>query len=572
MRYVLLACDYDGTIAESSTVDRLTIEAIERCLRSGRKLVLATGRLLDDLLTIFPQAEMFHRIIAENGAIAYDPATRTKRRLAEAPPAELVARLRSEGVAPLVVGEVIVATEVPNETVVLEAIRDLGLGHQIVFNNQAVMVLPPGVDKGSALRGVLDELMISPHNVVAVGDAENDHALLGVAESSVAVANALPLLQQRADWVTQGKAGKGICQLIDQLLADDLACLDASLKRHRLLLGRASSGEEISIAPYESRLLIAGPSGSGKSQTTLALLERMMGQGYQVCLFDPEGDYEHLESAVTLGGPDWPPSIEEMMQLLQSPSAQIVVNLLGMKLEDRPAFFARALGHLQDLRARAGRPHWLVIDEAHHLLPASWDAARLTLPQDLGSFVAVTVHPEKVSDVLLRMVGLVIAVGDEPDKTLANFAEATGRSVPPGTWSKARQPGEVIVWSPDAGAAPERVEVLPASWVHRRHTRKYARGELEPDRSFYFRGPNEKMNLRAQNLQLFVQLANGVDDETWTHHLRHGDYSRWIRDGIRDDRLANRIEDIEHDAGLSADASKQLVTKAIDESYTNPAK
>ena len=84
----------------------------------------------------------------------------------------------------------------------------------------------------------------------------------------------------------------------------------------------------------------------------------------------------------------------------------------------------------------------------------------------------------------------------------------------------------------------------------RRHTRKYAEGELGPDRSFYFRGPEGALNLRAQNLSLFVQMADGVDDATWQHHLAAGDYSAWARDSIKDDELAADFAAVERDASL----------------------
>jgi len=62
----------------------------------------------------------------------------------------------------------------------------------------------------------------------------------------------------------------------------------------------------------------------------------------------------------------------------------------------------------------------------------------------------------------------------------------------------------------------------PEAW-QKRHIRKYAEGELGTDKSFYFRGPDGSLNLRAQNLSIFLQMAEGVDDNTWTHHLRSGE-------------------------------------------------
>ena len=89
------------------------------------------------------------------------------------------------------------------------------------------MVLPTGVNKATGLRGVLKEMHLDPENVVAVGDAENDHAFLSMCGIGVAVSNALPMLKERADLVTQGARGAGVTELIDRILATDLADIPA---------------------------------------------------------------------------------------------------------------------------------------------------------------------------------------------------------------------------------------------------------------------------------------------------------------------------------------------------------
>ena len=76
MRYFCLCCDYDGTIARDGRVAASTIEALKRVRASGRKLVLATGRELNDLLRVFPEVSIFDRVVAENGALVQRPATR----------------------------------------------------------------------------------------------------------------------------------------------------------------------------------------------------------------------------------------------------------------------------------------------------------------------------------------------------------------------------------------------------------------------------------------------------------------------------------------------------------------
>src|ERR1700730_644659 len=102
----------------------------------------------------------------------------------------------------------------------------------------------------------------------------------------------------------------------------------------------------------------------------------------------------------------------------------------------------------------------------------------------------------------------------------------------------------------------------------RRHTRKYAEGDLGEDRSFYFRGPEGRLNLRAQNLALFLQIAEGVDDSTWLHHLRAGDYSRWLKESIKDPELASEVAEIEENEALDASESRIRVKEAVDRRYT----
>ncbi|HWI57679.1 MAG TPA: HAD-IIB family hydrolase, partial [Bacillota bacterium] len=187
MRYYALATDYDGTLAAAGAVDQKTVEALRRFKASGRKLLLVTGRELEDLLQIFPQAQLCDRIVAENGGLLYRPDTREIRLLSGSPPAALVDCLRQRGVAPLAVGRVLLATHEPHQAAVLQAIHDLGLEYQIIFNKGAVMVLPSGVNKASGVKAALKELSLSRHNVAAVGDAENDHAMLDFCAFSAAV-------------------------------------------------------------------------------------------------------------------------------------------------------------------------------------------------------------------------------------------------------------------------------------------------------------------------------------------------------------------------------------------------
>ncbi|HZV07455.1 MAG TPA: HAD family hydrolase [Gemmataceae bacterium] len=222
MRYLALATDYDGTLASGGTVAEPTWEALHRLKTSGRKLILVTGRELEELRSICPNLDLFDRVVAENGGVLYRPATRDQELLASPPPQEFLQTLRDQGVNPLDVGRTIVATFRPYEMIVLQTIANLGLELQVIFNKDSVMVLPTGVDKATGLKAALHELSLSPHNVVAVGDAENDHAFLTMCGCSAAVANALPMLKIAAEIITAGAEGQGVVELIEELLANDL--------------------------------------------------------------------------------------------------------------------------------------------------------------------------------------------------------------------------------------------------------------------------------------------------------------------------------------------------------------
>ncbi|HEY1379790.1 MAG TPA: HAD-IIB family hydrolase, partial [Gemmataceae bacterium] len=163
-------------------------------------------------------------------------------------PPPFLDQLRRRGVAPVSVGRAIVATWEPHEKAVFEAIRDLGLEMQVIFNKGAVMVLPSGVNKATGLQAALADLGLTPDRVVAVGDAENDHALLDLCGCGAAVANALPMLRARADIDLKADHGAGVVELIDMLLADDLA-------------GCAAKAETRRTTDAAARAPAAGPAG-----------------------------------------------------------------------------------------------------------------------------------------------------------------------------------------------------------------------------------------------------------------------------------------------------------------------
>jgi hypothetical protein len=239
------------------------------------------------------------------------------------------------------------------------------------------------------------------------------------------------------------------------------------------------------------------------------------------------------------------------------------VNLLGIEVSERPAYFSKLMGQISGLRAATGRPHWLILDEAHHLMPNTQDIEHTSLPKNLASAIFVTTRPRNLAEAALHSVGLVLGVGDEAAEVLAEFASVTQKPVPAET--SLPENDAILVWNPIGMHAPLAVTVGTAKRTHRRHTRKYAEGRLGEDKSFYFRGSTGALNLRAYNLATFLQLAAGVDDATWLYHLKRGDYTAWLREAIKDEALAAEVQRSESDG--DAMSSREQVANAIKRKY-----
>lgn len=221
MTYHAIATDYDGTLATDSVVAAETWATLSDFRQGGGRVFLVTGREFEDLKRVCPALDRFDAVIAENGGVLYWPADDVIIPQGSAPPAEFVARLRRSGVDDIQQGRVIVSTWQPHEITVRSLIHDMQLDHHVILNKRAVMVLPLGVDKASALNTIFQTLQISPHAAIGIGDAENDLALLQHCGVGVAVANAVPELKAIADHVTVGARGAGVQEIIQAVMAAD---------------------------------------------------------------------------------------------------------------------------------------------------------------------------------------------------------------------------------------------------------------------------------------------------------------------------------------------------------------
>ncbi|WP_009544999.1 HAD family hydrolase [Crocosphaera subtropica] len=218
MKYRAIATDYDGTLATDGTVSEATRRALNRYRNAGGRLLLVTGRELSDLKNVFPDVALFDGVVAENGAVFWQPTSEEVQLLATPLPKEFVSSLIEQQVSPISQGQVLVATWQPHFDVVKQTIETMDLEAEIILNKQAVMILPSGVNKTTGLQVALAQLQLCAEEVAAIGDAENDRELLLYCGLGVAVENALPELKAIADRQTQAPRGEGVQELVEWCL------------------------------------------------------------------------------------------------------------------------------------------------------------------------------------------------------------------------------------------------------------------------------------------------------------------------------------------------------------------
>lgn len=409
MRYVALAAGFDGTLARDGRCDERCIEALRALSATGRKLILVTGRELRELLEIFPEVRIFDYVVAENGAVMHRPATRESEILAQAPPEILLQELRRRHVTPLTVGSSIVRTVQANEAEVSAALSKLQLDFQLVTNPGALMMLPAGVNKASGVWAALRELGVSRHNLVAIGDGENDLALFEFAEHAVAVQNADALVKRVANRTTEGAYCDGFLELARDLIATDLADV---VPRHKVVIGARENGSAIELRPCHDSLLVHGPDGSGKAALCNRLLDQFLASSYQCCIIDAEvGGLQVPAEVEVFGDAHEVPRLTDILTALDQPTASVAINLAALAVETRPVFTDALLVQLQALHDRLGRPHVVMICKAQSFLADGVTASSARLSE--VTMIYATAQPERLPARILDGVTLTLDSGTQ---------------------------------------------------------------------------------------------------------------------------------------------------------------
>ncbi|NUR29330.1 MAG: HAD hydrolase family protein, partial [Catenulispora sp.] len=355
-----VALDLDGTLTSGGALNLDALSAIDRQRGRGRRVLLVTGRILAELEEEFPGlADRFDAVVAENGCVLRTP--QAVRALADPVDPELRRELVRSGV-PVRSGQVLLACGGWAGGMAFDAVARLGLDVQVVRNRAELMLLPPGVTKGTGLQHALDELGLSPHNTVGVGDAENDHTLLESCELGVAVGNAVDALKKRADLVLEEPNGTGVAALLEGPL------LGGGARPHRhVTIGSDPRGAAVRLPASRTNILIEGGSGAGKSYLLGLLAERLALLGYAVLVIDPEGDHTrlaHVPDSLVVGDGDLLPAPEALAGLAIRPHGLVVADLSQLPPERRDRYAEDLAIPVRALRAARGYPHWILVDEA----------------------------------------------------------------------------------------------------------------------------------------------------------------------------------------------------------------
>ena len=211
-----IASDFDGTLTCSGALSDEVIRALRQAREAGLALVLATGRRLDDIRLVIPDADaLFDALVVENGCIVARSG-RAPLSLAEPVPDALLLAMRAQAI-PAARGTVLLATYAHHRAQVESLVESMGLDVRLCQNRAALMILPGSISKATGVAHALGLLGIDPSQAVGLGDAENDRELLERCGLGVAVADAVDDLKAVADRVLELPDGEGAAALLREL-------------------------------------------------------------------------------------------------------------------------------------------------------------------------------------------------------------------------------------------------------------------------------------------------------------------------------------------------------------------
>jgi hypothetical protein len=567
VKFSALAVDYDGTAAEEGRIAPEVRTVIGTLRSQGITVVLVTGRIVADLRGLLGDLRLFNAIVAENGAVVLFPESGRTQVLGAAPPAHFLEELNRRGVE-FRIGQCVVEAHAEEAGASLGTLRDLRLPLVLAFNRDRLMILPQTVNKANGLREALAALRLSSHNTVAVGDAENDHALLESVELGAAVAWGSEALKSIADEVVPGRGPRDLQPYLTELASHD-RLPPKRIGRRALLLGRTKDDRPLALAVRGRNVLIAGEPRTGKSWVAGLLCEQLILHRYSVCILDPEGDYRSLEALPSVileeyrGGAL---QLRRLDRLLRYPDLSLVIDLSGLPPDRKREYVRTLLRLVAGVRHEIGLPHRIVLDEAHHFLRGaeSFDLLDRTL---LG-YTFVTYRVSALDSEIRDSAEAVIVTGETDPREIETLKRGSTDN-----WAElfSTLGLDEAVLLPDAeesGGVPQRFRIASRLTRHVRHREKYLDVPVPESQAFLFRRQDGGWGPRTRTIDEFARAIADATIVDLKGHLERNDLSRWIEDVFADHTLAGRLRELEDQSRiLSSPDIQDALVQAIRERY-----
>lgn len=553
MKLSVLALDYDGTIARGDVLEPSVLNAIAAARARGITVLLVTGRILDELRRAAGDLHFVDGVIAENGGVIHFPASGRTTALAPAVPETFVAELRQRNLR-FAIGQSLVDADAADGPRLLEIIRRLEVPLVLLFNRGRVMVASQGVSKATGLRVVLETLRLSARNTLAIGDAENDHELLRLAEIGVAVGWGSAALRAGADIVLDGTGPEAVAGYVHALVKTGSLPVPPRPRR-RLVLGHLDDGREFSLAVRGRNVLITGDANSGKSWLAGLLCEQLILHGYCLCVIDPEGDYRSLENlpgVTVLGGEGGPPTPRELLHGLRYPDRSVVIDLSRLAHDEKMQYIRATLPALNVLRRRTGLPHRILLDEAHYYLHDS-DGPSL-LDFERNGYTVVTYCASRLPEALLAGTDVMLVTCEsnpvEAEALRARCTGCNGADASPWRMIGRLKPGQAVALptTEETGGTLRLFTIASRITPHVRHREKYVDVPVSAPRAFVL-NTNGRPGRRIRTLRQLVAALEHTPPGQLAGHVARGDFSRWIAEVFGDHALAAELRGLERDHG-----------------------
>lgn len=566
-----IACDFDGTGAENGHLAPDVSAALGTAKAQGILTLLVTGRVLEEIQAACPDLSVFDAVVAENGALIWFPSSNQKIHLGLPPPDSFLGELRAQNV-PFHTGNVVVGTWSRYAGQVLELIRRSGLDSQLIFNREALMILPGGINKASGVRRALEELRRSEKSLVAIGDAENDVPLLTAAGVGLAPRNSVPAVAAIADDRLAHPGGAGVARYVYDIL--ERGGILPTPPRHRLSLGRTIEGAPVLFPACGSNALICGDPRSGKSWLAGLIAEQLIEQGYRLCIIDPEGDYVPLgrrSKILSLGYDLSLPAPSVVPRIFSDEPLSVVLNLSFLSLADQVRYVDRLLAALDESRDATGIPHWILIDEAHYFFHR-WDTIGRTVEQRTGNFILVTYRPSLIASEVYPHIGACLFTKTTIDEeryfiTTLLQTRQPGDLTPRDALKDLERPRAALLLDESGGSRWQVFTPGERITDHAHHARKYADTRLPDDKAFRFLYTGPPPSVVAHNVMEFHDAVQAVAVESLRHHLSVGDFSRWAADVLGDEQLARGLRKLERIMPTKVTPDRKEILAHIEDHY-----